>query len=208
MVTVKLYLQRSTMDFDPFKLSFKIFRTFGLWRDKHSSWFYVLYGITIHLIFIEVPGKIVLLIVIWRQLLKLYILSVIIQTINLFASQNVKTLSNLFNIYCSYWALILKTINFIYRFREISALKDSLHQLIITGEFDENADNFVKKVKQGYMAYRSLLFSGMIRFVVQVLSRWFIFYASEFHKPSKGVKFQDVLTFISTTQFLISSFID
>lgn len=40
-----------------FNLNFKILNTFGMWKTETSSKFYIVFGIVMHLVFTETPGK-------------------------------------------------------------------------------------------------------------------------------------------------------
>lgn len=167
------------MEFDAFNLSFKIFKGTGLWSDENSTWINYLYGVFMHLSLIDSFGN--LLKISFKLLSQPLKFSVILQTIYLFTSDDVETISKVFNIYLTYLGLLFKTINFAFKFKKIIALKSSLNELITFGKFDEKSDRFLKGVKRGYKCYKALLFSAWIRFE-KLEEKWerfaLIFYSS------------------------------
>lgn len=80
--------------------------------------------------------------------------------IYLFTSDDVQEVSKLFNVHCTYWAMLFKSLNFVYKLKKIIALKRSLHELIRSSKCDENSEDFVKNVRFGYICYRTFLSFG------------------------------------------------
>lgn len=55
---------------------------------------------------------------------------------------------------------MFKCVNFAFKVKEIKVLKRSLDDLLKTGGFDEQSDDFVKNVRRGYNSFRGFLCAG------------------------------------------------
>lgn len=83
--------------------------------------------------------------------------------IYLFTSEDVEEVSKLFNIHCTYWSMLLKSLNFAFKVKEIIALKDSIKEIMEMGEFDENSKDFVKNVRMGDTSFKMFLGSAWLK---------------------------------------------
>lgn len=59
--------------------------------------------------------------------------------------------------------MLLKTLNFGFKVKEIIELKKSLEELIKSGNFDENCEDFVKNVKLGYISYKAFIYLAWLK---------------------------------------------
>lgn len=78
-------------------------------------------------------------------------------------AESLAEVSELFSTYCTFSATLLKTLNFLYKFHKIVALKDSILKICKDEGFDENSKEFVKDIKRGLFGYKTLLTLGMIK---------------------------------------------
>lgn len=91
------------------------------------------------------------------------IISVVFQTIYLFMAESVAEITEVFNIYCSITATVLKTMNFLVRFRKIMALKETVRSVCKDEGLDDTSKEFLKDANRGYNSYRSLLALGWFK---------------------------------------------
>lgn len=117
------------MDFDiflPFRIPLKILKIFGLWQTEKSSWIYFMYGIVMHLFFLE--------------------LFTILQFGYLFSVETFADFANLMSMLPTYFALCVKSINWFYNLSQIEALFDLITENLNSGTVTEKMKNHVKRV--------------------------------------------------------------
>lgn len=117
------------MDFDiflPFKIPLKILKIFGLWQTKKSSYGYFVYGIIMHLFFLEV--------------------FTILQFGYLFSFKTFADFANLMSMLPTYFALCVKSINWFYNLSQIEALFDLITENLNAGVITEKMKNHVIRV--------------------------------------------------------------
>lgn len=117
------------MEFDiflPFKIPLKILKIFGLWQTKKASWAYFVYGIIMHLFFLEV--------------------FTILQFGYLFSFRTFADFANLMSMLPTYFALCVKSINWFYNLSQIEALFDLLIENLNAGVMTEKMKNHLIRV--------------------------------------------------------------
>lgn len=78
-------------------------------------------------------------------------------------SENLTEVSEIFTTYCTFSATLLKSTNFLIKFKKIMALKESIHKICVDEEIDHKSEEFVKEIKLGYYGYRTLLSLGWLK---------------------------------------------
>lgn len=86
----------------------RLLKSLGLWRDENSST--LVRGVMLHLMFIDIP--------------------LLLQLIYIFKLNDVAELSDLLKMCLTYVALVLKSINFVWKFGGISMLEELLWDLM------------------------------------------------------------------------------
>lgn len=117
------------MDFEiflPFKIPLRILKTFGLWQTKKSSWGYFVYGIIMHLFFLEI--------------------FTILQFGYLFSFETFADFANLMSMLPTYFALCVKSINWFYNLSEIEVLFDLLTENLKLGGFTDKMKGHAARV--------------------------------------------------------------
>ena len=80
----------------------------------------------------------------------------------MFSSNDVEEISKLFNSYCTYVAMFLKSLNFMFRFKNIIALRKTLNDIIESCHLDGNDPRFLHYIKRGLTCYKAELFAAWI----------------------------------------------
>lgn len=82
------------------------------------------------------------------------LLTVVLQTVHLSTSSGVRDASRLVHMYCAMWGLLLKTMNFSFKVKEIFQMKQLLREIIDDENVNENSEAFIKNVKRGFNCFR------------------------------------------------------
>lgn len=83
-----------------------------------------------------------------------------LETIIILSPINLEEISRVLTIYFTYIALMFKSVTFMFNIKEIIKLKKSLKNVIESGNFDENSDDFIKDVRAARNTYLALFYSG------------------------------------------------
>lgn len=119
--------------FGTFKIPLKNLRTFGLWQTKKSSWSYFIYGIFMHIIFID--------------------LFTALQFAYLFSFETFEDFANLMSMLPTYTALCLKSINWFYNLNAIEALFDRIQDNLDCGFITEKLLSHGKRTSKIFKVF-------------------------------------------------------
>lgn len=117
--------------FLPFRVPLKILKVFGIWQTKESSWTYLIYGIVMHLIFVDIYT--------------------LLQFGYLFTFETFEDFAVLMSVLPTYIAMLLKSLNFIMHIEEVKVLFDSVEAVL---EKDPMTDKFKKRVENVDKVFR------------------------------------------------------
>lgn len=94
----------------PFKNAIKILETFGFWINKNSSFYYCLYGLTFHVVFIE--------------------LCMVMQIVEIPNLETVQDVASLTSFFPTYVGLVFKSLNLIVKSSEVENLFELTEKLL------------------------------------------------------------------------------
>lgn len=115
------------MDFDiffPLRIPLKIMKVFGFWHNKDSSWVFILYGISMHLIFVDV--------------------FLALQFGYLFKFETFEDFANLMVLFPTFLSAFIKSLNMFYNINEIRNLIDFIQTILERQKLNENFKSHLK----------------------------------------------------------------
>lgn len=117
----------------PFKLPLGILKVFGFWRTKDSSWTYLIYGIFMHLVFVDI--------------------FTLLQFAYLFTFETFEDFANLMSLFPTFIACVFKSLNMFYNLEAIANLIMVLREMMEGQTLSENFKSHLKGADKAFKIF-------------------------------------------------------